>query len=131
MYQVNRIKSNKQAYLPLLLLSGKSKEFLEQALENTELYVLSSGQIPVCAAMIQLKEDRCQILAIATEEGHRAQGFAARLVNDIKEDVMRKVSYLQIEVPKEHALPFYRLGFHSEDDAISPMVMIKDLKELD
>lgn len=131
MYHVNKIKTDKNAYLPLLLLSGKPQSFFEDKFADADLYVLSSGQIPVSAALLELQETRCIILAIATDEAHRNQGFAARLVEYLKDDYMRKASTIEIEVPKGSALPFYQLGFHSKDDATEPILMIKDLKELD
>lgn len=131
MYRVKKIKTEKEAYLPLLSLSGKSIENLTELLTQTDLYVLTSGSVVVSAALIKLVEDTCEILAITTEESHRAQGFAARLVEYVEDDYIRKATVMRITVRKNSSAPFYRLGFQNKAEEGDQVTLVKDLKALD
>ena len=81
--------------------------------------------------MIEFDRDTCDIIAIVTEESHRNQGYAARLVEYVSDDYARKASRLQIVLPKSSAEPFYRLGFAPMQKEADFIRMEKDLKELD
>lgn len=131
MLQVRKIKEDKHKYLPLLQLSGLSQEKLEEALPISDLYVLSAGQINVSAALVQVQEDQCVILAIATDLGHRNMGYAARLVDYLKDDYARRVSSISIKVAPSQTPVFYRLGFYKAEECNGQNHLMKNLKELD
>ncbi len=131
MLEVKKILSDQKHYLPLLRQSGIDEATLQEKLDHCDLYVLFSNDACISALMIEFDRDTCDIIAIVTEESHRNQGYAARLVEYVSDDYARKASRLQIVLPKSSAEPFYRLGFAPMQKEADFIRMEKDLKELD
>lgn len=131
MLLVKKVKEGKEQILPLLALSGKSIKELKRCLSDCDLYVLTIGQITVSAALVEKKDELCNIIAIATDAGHRNMGYAARLVDYLKDDYARSASFLMIHVTPSQATPFYRLGFSKAEETKDSCTLVKNLKELD
>lgn len=129
MLKVEKIKQDKERFLPLLRLSDPDDAHIMSYLYDTDLYILFSNQIPISQAVVKMEDTVCHIISIATEPSHRSQGYAARLVNYLKDDYARRADTLCIEVSTHQKAPFYAFGFTAIKEENDNIVMQKNLKE--
>lgn len=129
MLKVEKIKHDKERFLPLIQISDASIEHCRTLLIECDLYILFSNQMPISEALVKKEGNICHIMSIATDEHHRGLGHAARLVNYLKDDYANDVDVLRIEVPKQHEVPFYALGFQLVEEKETNLLLQKNLKE--
>lgn len=129
MLKVEKIKHNKERFLPLLRLSDPLDAHIKSYLYDSDLYILFSNQIPISQAVVRKEGNVCHIISIATDVAHRSLGYAARLVNYLKDDYAQEADTLCIEVSKQQAEYFYALGFQMIKQEHGKLLMQKNLKE--
>lgn len=129
MLKVEKIKQDKERYLPLLQLADDNEERIQEYLERYDLYILFSGATAVSQAVVEQADSICNIISIATDPKHRNMGYAERLVNYLKDDYENTAQYISIKVPKKSVPAFHALGFISARMEGEFVLMKKDLKE--
>ena len=129
MLKVEKIKQDKDRYLPLLRLADDNEARVKEYIEKYDLYILFSGTMPVSEALVEEKESVCNIISIATDPKHRNMGYAERLVDYLKDDYENTAQYISIKVPKKSVPAFHALGFTSTHMDGEFVCMKKDLKE--
>lgn len=129
MLKVEKIKQDKERFLPLLRLHDPNDDHMKSYLNESDLYILFSNQIPICEACVKKEGSICHIISIATEPNHRDQGYAARLVDYVKDDYAREADILRIELRRGQEAPFYALGFTLVKEEAGILYLQKNLKE--
>ncbi len=79
MNRIERIDSDKEQYLHLLLEADPDRDVVMQYLPEGELYVMFSGDEAVCAAVVtQVSADECELKNIAC--ARPGQGFGSGMI---------------------------------------------------
>jgi len=77
---IEKIESDKEKYLELLLIADPSEEMVMKYLGPGDLYVIHEKNAPVCAAVVYTEGETSEIKNISTYPGFQKQGYGKKLM---------------------------------------------------
>ena len=110
--EIRKISAGKKAYLDLLLEADPSEKMIDRYLEDGDMYVLMLNGQPVAEAVIRQNDEKtCELYNIATAEGHRRQGYAAKLIKHLLKLYQPRCKRMLVGTT-DALMPFYeKFGF--------------------
>lgn len=111
--EIRSIKTDKKAFLDLLLLADESERQIFRYLERGDLFALYDGDLKSVCVVTAEDGDTCELKNLATYEKYHGQGYGSALIRHVAEFYKGIYKTLLVgtgDVPK--ALRFYqRNGF--------------------
>lgn len=80
---ISIIKTNKKAFLALLLLGDEQEDMIDRYLERGDLFVLRDGEVRSVCVVTQEGEGIFEIKNLATDARYQGQGYGARMVRHV------------------------------------------------
>lgn len=112
--EIRMIRTDRKAYLPLLLLADEQEDMVDRYLERGTMYVLEDGGA-VRAECVVTDEGAgvLELKNLAVEPAFQGRGYGRRLIEFLAETYTGRFAVLQVGTGDSPAtIPFYeRCGF--------------------
>ncbi|MDD2965481.1 MAG: GNAT family N-acetyltransferase [Bacteroidales bacterium] len=83
--RIEKITTNKNQYLELLLLADESEEMIARYLERGDVFALYDDDLKSICVVAAVDEATCELKNLATYEKFRGKGYAKALIKHISE----------------------------------------------
>ena len=83
--RIEKITTNKNQYLELLLLADESEEMIARYLERGDVFALYDDDLKSICVVATVDETTCELKNLATYEKFRGKGYAKALIKHISE----------------------------------------------
>lgn len=83
--RIEKITTNKNQYLELLLLADESEEMIARYLERGDVFALYDDDLKSICVVAAVDETTCELKNLATYEKFRGKGYAKALIKHISE----------------------------------------------
>ncbi len=112
-FSICRVTSEKEQFMPLLLLADPSVDMVMRYLPQGELFALSVGQTAACIAVVQgLDGGDCELKNLATREDLQSRGHASAMVRYLLQQYAKWGYKRMLVGTSDYGVGFYRkLGF--------------------
>lgn len=105
--------TDKNKYLPLLLLADEQESMIDQYIDGGVMYVLDDGGVKAEAVVCKVSSDILEIKNLAVLPEYQGLGYGRRLIDFICETYKNEFKILQVGTGDSPlTLPFYeKCGF--------------------
>lgn len=93
---ITEIKTEKKAYLPLLLLADEQEDMIDRYLERGTMYVLDDSGVKAECVVTDEGDGILEIKNIATDPAHQRKGYGKILIEFVARAYAGKYSVLQV-----------------------------------
>lgn len=83
--RIEKITTNKNQYLELLLVADESEEMIARYLERGDVFALYDDDLKSICVVAAVDEATCELKNLATYEKFRGKGYAKALIKHISE----------------------------------------------
>ena len=110
---ITRITSNKNLYLPLLLLADEQEDMIDRYLNRGTMYVLDDNGVKCECVVTDEGNGILEIKNLATVPEHQGKGYARTLIDYVAKKYKGSYSILQVGTGDSPlTIPFYeKCGF--------------------
>jgi len=111
--KITEVKTNKKAYLSLLLLADEQEDMVDRYLEKGTMFLLEDGGVKCECVVTDAGDGILEIKNLATEPAFQGKGYARALIGFLEERYRGQYRILQVGTgDSPMTVPFYeKCGF--------------------
>ena len=111
--KITEVKTNKKAYLSLLLLADEQEDMVDRYLEKGTMFLLEDDGVKCECVVTDEGDGILEIKNIASDPAHQGKGYARALISFLEERYRGQYSILQVGTGDSPlTVPFYeKCGF--------------------